>query len=100
MTFKTKKNQRPIIFLKHQAWAEAKLIHVWTQPKAQLLKWGHATRILIYGLIYTVQNKQNMLDQPGVEPIKMKRSEFLDAKHIRPVLFVCHKTSDMIFDLH
>ena len=53
-------------------------------------------RILIYGLIYTVQNEQNMLDQPGVEPIKMKQSEFLDAKHIRPVLFVCHKTSDMI----
>ena len=57
-------------------------------------------RILIYGLIYTVQNKQNMLDQPGVEPMKMKRSEFLDAKHIRLVLFVCHNTCDVISDLH
>ena len=57
-------------------------------------------RIPIYRLIYTVQNEQIMLAEPGVEPIQMKQSEFLDAKHIRPVLFVCHKTSDMIFDLH
>jgi len=39
-------------------------------------------RVPIYGLIYTVQNEQIMLDEQGVEPIQMKRSEFLDAKHI------------------
>ena len=53
----------------------------------------------IYGLIYSVQNKQNLLEVPGVEPIKMKRSEFLDAKHIRLVYFVCHKISDVISDV-
>ena len=52
----------------------------------------------IYGLIYTVQNKQNMLKVPGVVQINMKQSEFLDAKHIRLVLFVCHKRSDVISD--
>ena len=57
-------------------------------------------RVPIYGLIYTVQNEQNMLAEPGVEPIKMKRSEFLNAKHIRLVLFVCHKTSEVISDVH
>ena len=56
-------------------------------------------RLPVYGLIYTVQNEQIMLAEPGVEPIQMKRSEFLDAKHIRLVFFVCHKTSDMISDL-
>ena len=56
-------------------------------------------RAAIYGLIYTVQNEQIMLAEKGVEPIQMKRSEFLDAKHIRLVFFVCHKTSDMISDL-
>ena len=54
----------------------------------------------IYGLIYTVQNEQNLLKVPGVKQINMKRSEFLDAKHIRLVLFVCHKTSDVISDVH
>ena len=44
-------------------------------------------RVPIYGLIYTVQNEQIMLDEQGVEPIQMKRSEFLDAKHIRLVFF-------------
>ena len=43
----------------------------------------------IYDMIYSVQNKQNLLEVPGVAQIKMKRSEFLDAKHIRLVLFVC-----------
>ena len=56
-------------------------------------------RIPIYRLIYTVQNEQIMLAEPGVEPIQMKQSEFLDAKHIRLVFFVCHKTSDMISDV-
>ena len=54
----------------------------------------------IYKMIYAVQNEQDMLAVPGVEPINMKRSEFLDAKHIRLVLFVCHKTSDVISDIH
>jgi hypothetical protein len=49
----------------------------------------------IYGLIYKVQNKQNLLEVPGVVPINMIKSEFLDAKHIRLVLFVCHKRSDL-----
>ena len=53
-------------------------------------------RIPIYRLIYTVQNEQIMLAEPGVEPIQMNQSEFLDAKHIRLVFFVCHKTSDVI----
>ena len=44
-------------------------------------------RIPIYRLIYTVQNEQIMLAEPGVEPIQMKQSEFLDAKHIRLVFF-------------
>ena len=57
-------------------------------------------RLPIYGLIFKVQNEQNMLAEPGVEPIQMKQSEFLDAKHIMSVLFVCHKTSDMISDLY
>ena len=57
-------------------------------------------RLPIYKMIYAVQNEQDMLAVPGVEPINMKRSEFLDAKHIRLVLFVCHKTSDMISDVH
>ena len=56
-------------------------------------------RVPIYGLIYTVQNEQIMLDEQGVEPIQMKRSEFLDTKHIRLVFFVCHKTSDVISDV-
>jgi len=56
-------------------------------------------RLPIYGLIFKVQNEENMLAVPGVEPIQMKQSEFLDAKHIVSVLFVCHKTSDMISDL-
>ena len=56
-------------------------------------------RIPIYGLIYKVQNEQIMLAEPGVEPIQMKRSDFLDAKHIRLVFFVCHKTSDVISDV-
>ena len=56
-------------------------------------------RIPIYRLIYTVQNEQIMLAEPGVEPIQMKQSEFLDAKHIRLVFFVCHKTSDVISDV-
>ena len=56
-------------------------------------------RLPIYSLIYAVQNEQDMLAVPGVEPINMKRSEFLDAKHIRLVLFVCHKTCDVISDL-
>ena len=51
-------------------------------------------------LIYTVQNEQNVLNEPGVKPIHMKRSEFLDAKHIRLVLFVCHKRSDVISNVH
>ena len=49
-------------------------------------------RLPIYGLIFKVQNEQNMLAEAGVEPIQMKQSEFLDAKHIVSVLFVCHKT--------
>ena len=56
-------------------------------------------RLPIYSLIYAVQNEQDMLAVPGVEPINMKRSEFLNAKHIRLVLFVCHKTCDVISDL-
>ena len=44
-------------------------------------------RLKIYQLIYRVQNEQIMLDEQGVEPIQMKRSEFLDAKHIRLVFF-------------
>ena len=56
-------------------------------------------RVPLFGLIYTVQSEQNMLAEPGVEPIKMKRSEFLNAKHIRLVLFVCHKTSEVISDV-
>ena len=54
----------------------------------------------IYGLIYKVQNKQNLLEVPGVKAISMKKSEFLDAKHIRLVLFVCHKRSDVISNVH
>ena len=55
----------------------------------------------IYGRIYSVQNKQNLLEVAGVAPIKMKRSEFLDAKHIRLVLFVCEvgKINDKNNDL-
>ena len=53
-------------------------------------------RVPIYSLIYTVQNEQIMLAEKGVEPIQMKRSEFLDAKHNRLVFFVCHKTSNVI----
>ena len=56
-------------------------------------------RLSIYRLIYRVQNEQIMLDEQGVEPIQMKRSEFLDAKHIRLVFFVCHKTSDVNSDI-
>ena len=44
-------------------------------------------RLSIYRLIYKVQNEQIMLAEPGVEPIQMKQSEFLDAKHIRLVFF-------------
>ena len=45
----------------------------------------------VYGLIYTVQNKQNMLKEPGVIQINMKQSEFLDAKHIRLVFLSVSK---------
>ena len=45
----------------------------------------------VYGLIYTVQNKQNMLKEPGVIQTNMKRSEFLDAKHIRLVFLSVSK---------
>jgi len=57
-------------------------------------------RIPIYRLIYTVQNEQIMLAEPGVEPIQMKQSEFLDAKHISEFAINVYNVSADDTELH
>ena len=52
-------------------------------------------RALIYGLIFKVQNKLNLLEQKEeVWPIKMTKSDFLDAKHISDYAFNIYEASD------
>ena len=51
-------------------------------------------RALIYGLIFKVQNKLNLLEGKEVWPIKMTKSDFLDAKHISDYAFNVYEASD------
>ena len=52
-------------------------------------------RALIYGLIFKVQNKLNLLEQKEeVWPIKMTKSDFLDAKHISDYALNIYEASD------
>ena len=51
-------------------------------------------RALIYGLIFKVQNKLNLLEGKEVWPIKMTKSDFLDAKHISDYALNIYEASD------
>ena len=51
-------------------------------------------RALIYGLIFKVQNKLNLLEGKEVWPIKMTKSDFLDAKHISDYAMNIYEASD------
>ena len=51
-------------------------------------------RALIYGLIFKVQNKLNLLEGNEVWPIKMTKSDLLDAKHISDYAFNIYEASD------
>ena len=51
-------------------------------------------RALIYGLIFKVQNQLNLLEEKEVSPIKMTKSEFLDATHISDYALNVYEASD------
>ena len=51
-------------------------------------------RGLIYGLIFKVQNQLNLLEGKEVSPIKMTKSEFLDATHISDYALNVYEASD------
>ena len=51
-------------------------------------------RVFIYGLIFKVQNQLNLLEGKEVSPIKMTKSEFLDAKHISDYALNVYEASD------
>ena len=51
-------------------------------------------RALIYGLIFKVQNQLNLLEGKEVSPIRMTKSEFLDAEHISDYALNVYEASD------
>jgi hypothetical protein len=51
-------------------------------------------RALIYGLIFKVQNQLNLLEGKEVSPIRMTKSELLDATHISDYALNVYEASD------